>query len=127
MDYTKKISRVDTMLKKFGASVTITSENVGVYNPATLKSPVTTIQQTSVGVILDWGTFGHPLFGAQFMPEGLISVKDSLLIMSLLNITPPKLADIVLFNGVKYTIVPPVKILSPAGIPVLFMANIRGM
>lgn len=127
MDYTKKIVRADAMLKKYGTTVTITSESVGAYNPATLKAPITTLQQTSIAILLDWGTFGHPMYGEQFMSEGLISVKDSLLVMSLLNITVPKLADIVTFAGVKYTIVPPIKIVSPAGIPVLFMGNVRGM
>ena len=111
------------MLVGKGQTVTITHVVPGVYDPATGLVTNTTTVQTGTGAIMDWN--------ARQIDGSLIKIGDRQLLLSPLNtagaaLMAPALGDTVTdAAGVVYTLVAPLKVLSPAGTVVLYDCNMR--
>ena len=127
MNYLMNQATTTKMLTKYGQPVVITSEVAGNYNLETSTIVTTKTTQTSVGAVFDWGGGNAPRYGQQWIDAGLIQVQDKMLILSVGCITPPNLGDTVTLQGKPYSIVPPLKIEAPAGIPLFIVCNIRGI
>jgi len=120
--YSEIADTADEMLEEFGQIVTLTHITISEYVPGKdiLSSKST---QTGTGVIVDWD--------AKQIDGTLIQVGDKKLLLSPLNtagtnLTAPVLGDTVTDTaGVVYTLVAPLKTVSPAGTVVLFEVNIR--
>ncbi len=122
-DYTKPRSTANTLLKKFGQAVTLIKVVPGTYNPAAGTVSNTTTTQYGTGAIIEWA--------ANQIDGSLIRATDKRLLLSPLNsagavLTAPVLGDTVTdAAGVVYTLVEPLKTVSPAGTAVLFDCNLR--
>jgi hypothetical protein len=123
MNFYERIqATVNKMLKGKGQAITITRQSSGTYDPATGTATVTTSTQTGWGAVFDYGT--------KQIDGTLIKAGDKQLLLSALNaagtlLTAPELNDTVTIGGVIYTLVQPLKTLSPAGTIVMFECNLR--
>jgi len=106
-----------------GQTVTITHVVPGSYDPATGLITNTTTVQTGTGAVMEWDS--------RQVDGTLIKVGDKRLLLSPLNtagsaLTDPVLGDTVTdASGAIYTLVAPLKVLSPAGTVVLYDLNLR--
>ncbi len=111
------------LLKGKGQTVTLTHTVPGTYDPTTGQITNTTTTQTGTGAVIDWD--------ARQVDGTLIKVGDRRLLLSPLNssgaaLTAPVLGDTVTdAAGVVYTLVAPLKTISPAGTAVLYDCNLR--
>jgi hypothetical protein len=123
MNFYERIqATVNKMFKGKGQAITLTRQSAGTYDPATGTATVTTSTQTGWGAVFDYGT--------KQIDGTLIKAGDKQLLLSALNaagtaLTAPELNDTVTIGGVVYTLVQPLKTLSPAGTTVLFEVNLR--
>jgi hypothetical protein len=124
--YSKLKKTAIRLLTKYGTNVVITSRTPGTYNPATGSATVVETTQTCKGIVFDWGTGNFPDKGEQVIDGTIIKIGDKRLILASSILVPPEIGDVALVNGTSYTIVPPVKALSPAGELVMVECNIRG-
>ena len=121
--YARLQSTADKMLKGKGQSITLTKITAGTYNPATGGfTGAGTSTQTAYGAVFD--------YGAKQIDGTLIKAGDKQLLLSAFKtdgtaLTAPVLGDTVSIGGVTYTLVEPLKIVSPAGTVVLFDVNLR--
>jgi hypothetical protein len=124
-DYSEIADVSDEILEEFGQIVTLTHANEGVYIPGTGYVPPDPAEttQTGTGAVVDWDS-GH-------IDGTLILIGDKRLLLSPLNaagavLTAPALGDTVTdAAGVVYTLVAPLKTVSPAGTVVLYDVNLR--
>ena len=106
-----------------GQAVTITHVVPGTYDPATGGVTNTETTQKGTGAVVDWN--------ANQIDGTLIQAGDKQLLLSPLNtagaaLTAPVLGDTVTdAASVVYTLVAPLKTVSPAGTPVLYDCNMR--
>jgi len=122
--YARLQNTAQKLLKGKGQSLTLTKITAGTYNPATGGfTGAGTSTQTAYGAVFD--------YGAKQIDGTLIKAGDKQLLLSAFKtdgaaLTPPVLGDTVTdAAGVVYTLVDPLKIVSPAGTPVLFDCNLR--
>jgi len=122
--YSKMQKTGDKLLVGKGQAVTLTHTVPGTYDPATgLVSGATTTVQNGTGAIIDWDT--------RQVDGELIKISDKLLLLSPLTtagvvLTAPVLGDTITdAAGVVYTLVNPLKTVSPAGTAVLYKCNLR--
>lgn len=127
MNYLKAQATTNKLLKKFGQTVTLTTQVQGAYNVATGKVSVSQDEQTTIGAVFDWGTSTSPSYGADWNGSGLVQANDRQLMLSPVGITAPNLGDMAIIGDTQYTIVAPIKIEAPAGIPVVIICGIRGI
>ena len=122
-DYTETAVDAAEAIEEYGQAVTITHIVPGVYDPATGLVTNTTTTQAGTGAVIEWD--------ARQVDGTLIKVGDRRLLLSPLNtagaaLTAPVLGDTMTdAAGVIYTLVAPLKIVSPAGTPVLYDCNLR--
>ena len=123
--YDRPKASATRMLKKYGQTVTLTNKSAGAYDPATGAASVTTATQTTEGAVFEWG-LATIRYGQGYIDQTLINVGDKQLFLSATELTtPPALGDTVTIGSKVYTLVPPLKPLSPAGTVVLYECNIR--
>ena len=121
--YTRLQNTAQKLLKGKGQSLTITRITAGTYNPATgAMTGTTTSTQTAYGAVFDYGT--------KQIDGTLIKAGDKQLLLSAFKtdgtaLTAPVLGDTVSIGGVVYTLVEPLKTVGPAGITVIYEANLR--
>jgi hypothetical protein len=121
--YTRLQNTAQKLLKGKGQSITLTKVTAGTYNPATgAMTGTTTSTQTAYGAIFD--------YGAKQIDGTLIKAGDKQVLISAFKsdgsaLTAPVLGDTVTIGGVTYTLVEPLKTVGPAGITVIYEANIR--
>jgi hypothetical protein len=112
----------DRLLKGKGQVVKLYRNTTGTYNPATGGVANTTTMQEGYGAVIDWD--------ARQIDGTLILATDKRLLLSALNaagatLTAPALGDTVTIGGVVYTLVAPLKTVSPGGTSVLYDCNLR--
>ncbi len=113
----------DRLLIGKGQTVTITHVVPGTYNPATGAVTNTATTQKGTGAVMDWD--------ARQIDGTLVRVGDRRLLLSPLNtaggvLTAPVLGDTITdAAGGVYTLVAPLKTISPAGTAVLYDCNMR--
>ena len=121
-DYSDIADVADETIEEFGQAVTLTHVVAGAYVPGEGITNTTTTQ-VGTSVIVDWD--------AKQIDGTLIQIGDKKLLLSPLNtagtnLTAPVLGDTVTdATGVVYTLVAPLKTVSPAGTVVLFECNLR--
>lgn len=121
--YARLQNTAQKLLKGKGQSLTLTKITAGTYNPATGGfTGAGTSTQTAYGAVFD--------YGAKQIDGTLIKAGDKQLLLSAVKtdgavLIAPALGDLVTVGGVTYTMVEPLKEVAPAGITVLFEANLR--
>lgn len=127
MNYLKAQATANKLLTRNGQPVTLISKIQGAYNVATGTHSVSEDEQIAVGAVFDWGTINNPTHGGDLLKNSLTQINDRQLMLSPIGIIPPNIGDMVIIGDVQYTIVPPLKIVAPAGIPVVIVCGIRGI
>jgi len=119
MNYQELLISVDEIIKEFGQPVVITNGTSTMYNPDTglVTTTVNTIQANGVTVN----------YNLNAIDGTMIQQGDVKLILSPIGITDITTAQSATVQGKEYTIVPPIKTNSPAGIPVSYEVNLRGV
>lgn len=121
--YSKMTDTANRLLLGKGQPVVITHTVIGEYDPETGLVENTESSVTGVGAIIEWD--------ARQVDGTLIKIGDRRMLLSALNgaggdLTPPVLGDTVTDEaGVVYTLVAPLKMISPAGTTVLYDCNMR--
>jgi len=121
--YERIQATANRLLKGKGQSLTLTHVIPGTYDPSTGQITNTTSTQTGFGAVMDWS--------ANQIDGTLILATDRQLLLSPLNsagaaLTAPVLGDTVTdAAGVVYTLVAPLKTVSPGGVAVLYDCNLR--
>lgn len=121
-DYSEIADVADEILEEFGQAVTLTHVEPGEYVPGEGITNTTSLQY-GTGAVVDWDT--------RQVDGTLILIGDKRLLLSPLNtaglaLTAPVLGDTVTdAAGIVYTLVVPLKTVSPAGTVVLFDVNLR--
>ncbi|MFK3641247.1 hypothetical protein [Pseudomonas protegens] len=108
------------MITEFGQSVTIRDIKPGEYDPDTDSAgPDTIIEQTAQGILLDFT-------GLEFQNNSLIKQGDKKLKVAAQGLEwAPDLLNKVVIQGRTWSIVPPLKEISPAGTPILYELQVR--
>jgi len=121
--YDRMQNTANKLLLGKGKAVTITHIVPGVYDPATGLVTNTETTQKGTGAVMDWD--------ARQIDGTLIKIGDKQLLLSPLNtagaaLTAPVLGDKVTdAASVVYTLVAPLKTISPAGTAVIYDINMR--
>ncbi|WP_042956531.1 hypothetical protein [Pseudomonas brassicacearum] len=108
------------MITEFGQPVIIRDIKVGEYDPGTGTVPPDTVaEQTAQGILLDFT-------GQEFQANSLIKVGDKKLKIAAQGLDwPPNLLNKVIVQGRTWSIIPPLKEISPAGTPILYELQVR--
>jgi len=122
-DYSKIAKTANRLIGNFGQSLAIAHVVAGEYVPGTGITNTITYQYGS-GTIADWNI--NQIDGT------LINVGDKRLLLSPLDtdgltLTAPSLGDTVIVDDILYTLIAPLKTISPADTPVLFDCNMSGI
>lgn len=108
------------LITEFGQPVTLRDTVKGVYDPATGKTgPDTVTERIAQGILLDFT-------GQEFQTNSLIKVGDKKLKIAASGLSsPPTLLSKAVIQGKTWSIVPPLKEISPAGTPLLYELQVR--
>jgi hypothetical protein len=108
------------MITEYGQPVIIRDIKVGEYDPETGTVPPDSItDQTAQGIMLDFT-------GQEFQNNSLIKVGDKKLKIAAQGLEwAPGLLNKVIFQGRTWSIVPPLKEINPAGMPILYELQVR--
>lgn len=113
-NYSATAATATRLLARFGAACILHRLSVGAYNPATGANAT-----TYSDIVTSAAVFAYD---QQYIDGTLIRQGDQLAYCA--PATEPKQGDQLTWQGVKYTVVA-AKPVSPAGVPVLFEAQIR--
>lgn len=119
-DYAKSAETALRLLARFGQNVTLVRETTGAYDPALSAAPVTQTTEIRKAALFDYDRIN---FGQTLQDGTRIQLGDRRCLMGADGSEPTTL-DHVVVGGIKYP-VKVVKILSPAGTPVLYDMLIR--
>lgn len=119
-DYAKSATTALRLLARFGQDVTLTHEATGVYDPALGTAPVTVTTETRKAALFDYDRIN---FGETLQDGTRIQAGDRRCLMGT-DGSVPTTFDFVTVSGVKYPI-KVVKVLNPAGTPILYDMLIR--
>ena len=114
-NYAATAATATRLLQRFGAAATLKRTTAGAYNPATGTST-----PTETGLSTTAAVFDYP---QRYVDGTLIRQGDKQAFCS--PGVVPKQGDVMAWQGVDYQVVM-VKPVSPAGVPVLFEAQLRG-
>ena len=108
------------MITEFGQPVTIRATTVGEYDPDTGTVPPDTVtDQTAQGILIDFT-------GQEFQTNSLIRQGDKKLKIAAQGLAwAPGLLNKVIAQGRTWSIVPPLKEINPAGMPILYELQVR--
>jgi hypothetical protein len=108
------------MITEFGQPVTISKTEPGVYDPDIGgESPGSTTEQIAQGILLDFT-------GQEFQNNSLIKQGDKKLKIAAQGLEwVPDLLNRVIIQGRTWSIVPPLKEVNPAGMPILYELQVR--
>lgn len=114
-DYPKTAATAARLLKRFGASAVLKRTGAEAYDPATgTSTPTTTSLPTTAAVFA---------YDQKYIDGTLILHGDQQALCD--PSVEPKQGDVLTWKGRDYTVIA-VTPLAPAGVPVLFEAQIRG-
>lgn len=119
-DYANSAATALRLLAKFGQNVTLTRPTTGTYDPALGTAPVTEATETRKAALFDYDRIN---FGQTLEDGSRIQVGDRRCLMGN-DGSAPTTFDFITVGGIKYP-VKVVKVLSPAGVPVLYDMLIR--
>ena len=107
----------DELLAEFGRAVTIRINTPGTYDPETGTTTVSTADHIGYGCTFD--------YGASAIDGTMIVQGDKQLYLSPVGMPEPGIDDLAIIDGVTWRITPPVKVIAPAGVAVLYDCNLR--
>jgi len=114
-NYASSAATATRLLVNFGAACTLKRQSAGSYDPAAGTDTVTSTSLASVAVVLD--------YPQKYIDGTLILQGDKQAYMDP-GVTP-KQGDVLTWQGADYQVIA-VKPLSPAGIVLLYEAQLRG-
>lgn len=114
-DYPATAATATRLLQRFGAACTLKRQTPGAYNPATGTATSTYTDYATTAAVFDY---------AQRYIDGTLIKQGDKQAYCAPGVEPVQ-GDRFTWNGATYTIVA-VKPVSPAGVPVLFEAQLRG-
>ena len=115
-DYAATAATAQSLLLRFGAAATLRRTTQGAYDPSTGAAVPTVTQLSTVAVVLD--------YPQKYVDGTLIKQGDK---QAFLDPThAPAQGDELAWQGVNYQVVS-IKAVSPAGVPVLYEAQLRGV
>ena len=114
-DYANTAATALRLLGRFGASATLKREVSGAYDPATGTAPVTETSLTTTACVFD--------YPQKYVDGTLILAGDKQAYLA--SAPVPKQGDKLTWQAVDYTVVN-VKAIAPAGVAVLYEAQLRG-
>jgi hypothetical protein len=114
-DYAKTAATATRLLQRFGASATLKVVTGSAYDPATSTTTPTYTSNTTTAAVFD--------YDAKYIDSTLIRTGDKRAYLAPAH--APKQGDRLTWQGTDYEVVA-AKTVSPAGVPVLYEAQIRG-
>ncbi|QLQ28519.1 MAG: hypothetical protein HZT39_09840 [Pseudoxanthomonas sp.] len=103
------------LLQRFGASATLKRQTAGTYDPSTGTTPVTVTELATTAAVF--------AYDQKYIDGTLILQGDQEAYLTAAN--APKQGDLLAWQGRDWSIVA-VKPISPAGVPVVYEAQLRG-
>jgi hypothetical protein len=113
-DYPATAATATRLLERFGAACTLVRQTAGAYDPATGSAPITTTSLDTTAAVFDY---------AQRYIDGTLIKQGDRQAYCAPAVTPAQ-GDQFTWQGATFTVVS-VKPISPAGVPVLFEAQLR--
>lgn len=114
-DYSATAATALRLLQRFGAAATIKRTTAGAYDPVTGTSTETVTSLSTMAEVFD--------YPQKYVDGSLILMGDKRAYLAATQ--EPKQGDKLTWNGADWTVVS-VKEVAPAGVPVLYEAQIRG-
>ena len=114
-NYAATAATATRLLERFGAACTLKRETEGTYDPATGTAPITVASLATTAAVF--------AYEQKYIDGTLILQGDQRAYMA--PAVTPRQGDKLTWQGKDYEVVA-VKPVSPAGVPVLFEAQIRG-
>lgn len=114
-DYAATAATALRLLQRFGAAATLKRQSVGAYDPATGSNTVTSTSLTTTAAVFD--------YPQKYIDGTLIQLGDKQAYLAATQ--EPQQGDRVAWQSVDYTVVS-YKAVAPAGVPVLYEAQLRG-
>lgn len=114
-NYAKTAATATRLLERFGASATLKVVTGSAYDPATGTTTPTYTSNSTTAAVFD--------YDAKYIDGTLILVGDKRAYLAPAHV--PKQGDKLAWQSVDYTVVA-VKAVAPAGVVVLYEAQIRG-
>lgn len=107
------------LIQQYGQPVIIREVTPGAYDPATGEtSDETSTDTTASGVLLEYT-------GDERLANSLIQQGDKKLKVPAKGLAQPSLNSKVIIQGETWTIVPPLKVMNPAGTPLVYELQVR--
>lgn len=113
--YAATAATATRLLQRFGASATIKRQTTGTYDPSTGTTPVTVTELATTAAVF--------AYDQKYIDGTLILQGDQRAYMT--PAVMPKQGDLLAWHGRDWSIVA-VKPISPAGVPVVYEAQLRG-
>lgn len=114
-NYAATAATATRLLQRFGAAATLKRATAGAYNPATGTSAPTVASLSTTAAV-----FAYP----QKYVDGTLILQGDQQAFCAPGVTP-KQGDVLAWQGIDYQVIA-VKPVSPAGVVVLFEAQLRG-
>lgn len=115
-DYAKTAATAHRLLLNFGSTAKLRRQTAGAYNPSTGTAAITTTEFDTVAVVFD--------YDQKYIDGTLVKQGDKQAYLD--PSYAPAQGDEFTWQGTKYQVVS-YKAISPAGVPVLYEAQLRGL
>ena len=107
------------LIRQYGQTVTLREVTPGEYNPVTGDTAPDAVAETSAsGVLIEYT-------GQERQSNSLIQQGDKKLMLPAKALVQPSLNSKVVIQGEVWTIVPPLKVMNPAGTPLVYELQVR--
>jgi hypothetical protein len=107
------------LIRQYGQAVTLREITPGSYDPSTGEtSPDTATEASTSGVLIEYT-------GQERQANSLIQQGDKKLMVPAKALAQPSLNSKVIIQGEVWTIVPPLKVMNPAGTPLVYELQVR--
>jgi len=116
-NYAEIAADVDLMIYEAGQSMTLKVSSGAAYDPETGSSVVTYTDQSATGCTDE--------FEKKLIDGTKIRIGDKLVWLSPIGISEPKDGDQLVIGSDTWQVVPPVSVISPAGIACLYGVQVR--
>ena len=107
------------LISQYGQTMTLREVTPGTYDPGTGETSADAATETSVsGVLIEYT-------GQERQNNSLIQQGDKKVLMPAKGLAKPSLNSKVLIQSELWTIVPPLKVMNPAGTPLVYELQVR--
>ncbi|WP_040263675.1 hypothetical protein [Pseudomonas massiliensis] len=107
------------LISQYGQTMTLREVTPGTYDPSTGETSPDAATETSVsGVLIEYT-------GQERQNNSLIQQGDKKVLMPAKGLAKPSLNSKILIQSELWTIVPPLKVMNPAGTPLVYELQVR--